>query len=70
MTVCRKAVDTRQSELPWSYCPLAETANGNNDSVSRLVEECEKSSETQYFWYRTALDISGNIGEDKKIKKK
>lgn len=36
--------------MPWASCPKWE--NGTT------VPECEKSSETAYFWYRTTLDIS------------
>ena len=41
--------------LPWSSCPLGE------DNVT--VAECEESSETQYFWFRTTLDATDRIGE-------
>ena len=37
--------------LPWSSCP-------NNRTL-----ECIGTSETQYFWYREALDISPSIDE-------
>nr|CAD7425205.1 unnamed protein product [Timema monikensis] len=43
-----------QSPLPWANCPMI-----NNTEVP----ECEKSSETAYFWYRTTLDSSPNIDE-------
>ena len=33
-----------------------------------VVDECAKSSETQYFWYREALDISGSISDFDGIK--
>jgi solute carrier family 6 amino acid/orphan transporter-like 15/16/17/18/20 len=29
-----------------------------------FVEECEKSSETAYFWYRQTLDAAPNIEEN------
>lgn len=43
-----------QHPLPWSSCP---EVNGT------IVEECEKSSETAYFWYRTTLDAAPAIDE-------
>ncbi|XP_068838645.1 sodium- and chloride-dependent transporter XTRP3 isoform X1 [Capricornis sumatraensis] len=45
-----------QDPLPWSVCPL----NGNRTGY---VEECEKASSTQYFWYRQTLNISPSIQE-------
>ena len=42
---------------------VAEGNNGTAAAVMNLVPECEMSSETQYFWYRTTLDISGSISE-------
>uniref|UniRef100_A0AC11CMY5 Solute carrier family 6 member 20 n=1 Tax=Ovis aries TaxID=9940 RepID=A0AC11CMY5_SHEEP len=45
-----------QDPLPWSVCPL----NGNRTGY---VEECEKASSTQYFWYRKTLNISPSIQE-------
>jgi len=42
-----------QFSLPWSSCPLGE------DNVT--VAECEGSSETQYFWFRTTLDATDRI---------
>ena len=47
-----------QSTLPWSVCPSEIIGN-----VSVLVAECAKSSETSYFWYREALDISESIAD-------
>jgi solute carrier family 6 amino acid/orphan transporter-like 15/16/17/18/20 len=44
-----------QTSLPWASCPL-----GLDNST---VPECEGSSETQFFWFRTTLDASGSIGE-------
>lgn len=37
-------------------CPL----NGNRTGY---IEECEKASSTQYFWYRKTLNISPSIQE-------
>ena len=45
-----------QTVLPWAECP--EIVNGN---LTTIVPECEMSSETSYFWYRQALDISPGI---------
>jgi len=42
-----------QLTLPWSECPLTE--------ANLTIPECENSSETQYFWFRTTLDASGSI---------
>ena len=52
---CNGAFDP-QDPLPWSVCPL----NGNRTGY---VEECEKASSTQYFWYRKTLNISPSIQE-------
>ncbi|CAL1291877.1 unnamed protein product [Larinioides sclopetarius] len=46
-----------QSPLPWSECPKME---GPNRTWIK-VPECQKSSPTEYFWYRQTLDISANI---------
>uniref|UniRef100_A0A3Q3VMN0 Transporter n=1 Tax=Mola mola TaxID=94237 RepID=A0A3Q3VMN0_MOLML len=43
-----------QYSLPWTQCPT----QGNV-----TVKECEMSSPTSYFWYRTALDITDSIDE-------
>ncbi|KAL0276997.1 UNVERIFIED_CONTAM: hypothetical protein PYX00_004436 [Menopon gallinae] len=48
-----------QSPLPWSSCPLV-----NNTPVM----ECEVSSETAYFWYRTTLDVAPNIEDNGGLK--
>merc|ERR1711935_128500 len=48
------------SPLPWSSCPLSQ----NNSSIT----ECEDSSETQFFWYRTVLDASDSIASPVSIK--
>ncbi|CAO1389921.1 unnamed protein product [Diamesa hyperborea] len=44
-----------RSPLPWSECPM------NNGTV---LEECAKSSETAYFWYRTTLDAAPNMDDN------
>ncbi|XP_044744416.1 sodium-dependent neutral amino acid transporter B(0)AT3 isoform X1 [Coccinella septempunctata] len=41
-----------QYPLPWQNCPIE---NGT------IVEECDLSSATAYFWYRTTLDSSSSI---------
>ncbi|RWS26522.1 sodium-dependent neutral amino acid transporter B(0)AT3-like protein [Leptotrombidium deliense] len=41
-----------QSPLPWSHCKTGFNSNNN---------ECNKSSPTQYFWYRETLNISDDI---------
>jgi len=53
-----------QAELPWATCPQIP---GLNDTMVP-VPECEKSSETAYFWYRQALDITPSINEPGGIK--
>ncbi|XP_069767428.1 sodium- and chloride-dependent transporter XTRP3A-like isoform X2 [Narcine bancroftii] len=45
-----------QSPLPWASCPL----NRNNTG---FIEECAKSSATEYFWYRKTLNISPTIDD-------
>ncbi|XP_078544289.1 sodium- and chloride-dependent transporter XTRP3 isoform X2 [Lissotriton helveticus] len=49
-----------QDPLPWSHCPL-------NSNLTGYVEECEKSSPTQYFWYRETINISSSISESGSI---
>uniref|UniRef100_A0A8C5QLZ5 Transporter n=1 Tax=Leptobrachium leishanense TaxID=445787 RepID=A0A8C5QLZ5_9ANUR len=46
-----------QNPLPWSICPL----NGNK---SAYVNECDKSSSTQHFWYRETLNVSSSISDN------
>ncbi|XP_044263395.1 sodium-dependent neutral amino acid transporter B(0)AT3 isoform X1 [Tribolium madens] len=41
-----------QYPLPWENCPVV---NGT------VVSECDKSSATAYFWYRTTLDAATSI---------
>ncbi|KAG7474217.1 sodium-and chloride-dependent transporter XTRP3 [Solea senegalensis] len=43
-----------QSVLPWSDCPV-------NANQTGPLEECEKATPTQYFFYRETLDISSSI---------
>lgn len=40
--------------LPWASCPT-------NGTVE--IEECARSSETAYFWYRTTLDAAPSMDE-------
>ncbi|XP_075216196.1 sodium-dependent neutral amino acid transporter B(0)AT3 [Lycorma delicatula] len=49
-----------QYPLPWASCPRL--SNGSQ------VPECEKSSETAYFWYRTTLDVSPSMEESGGLK--
>ncbi|XP_067006264.1 sodium- and chloride-dependent transporter XTRP3 [Anabrus simplex] len=48
-----------QSPLPWGECPQI---NGT------IVAECEKSSETAYFWYRTTLDAAPSMEDSGGLK--
>ncbi|XP_055373153.1 sodium-dependent neutral amino acid transporter B(0)AT3 isoform X2 [Condylostylus longicornis] len=41
--------------LPWSECPFTNTTH--------VVEECARSSETAYFWYRSTLEVAPTIDE-------
>ncbi|XP_006611848.1 sodium- and chloride-dependent transporter XTRP3 isoform X2 [Apis dorsata] len=43
-----------EEPLPWAKCPEVD---------GKPVEECVKSSETAYFWYRTTLDAAPSIEE-------
>ncbi|XP_046738480.1 sodium- and chloride-dependent transporter XTRP3 isoform X2 [Diprion similis] len=52
-------VNSLQEPLPWETCPMV-----NNKSV----EECAKSSETAYFWYRTTLDAAPSIEDGQGLK--
>ncbi|XP_006020722.1 sodium- and chloride-dependent transporter XTRP3 isoform X1 [Alligator sinensis] len=49
-----------QNPLPWAACPL-------NSNHTGYIEECEKASSTQYFWYRKTLNISPSIEENGSI---
>ncbi|XP_038223563.1 sodium-dependent neutral amino acid transporter B(0)AT3 [Zerene cesonia] len=46
-----------QAELPWSECPKKYFSNGSYTTEP----ECAMSSPTQYFWYRTTLQVSEDI---------
>ncbi|KAM7382349.1 hypothetical protein PAMP_002082 [Pampus punctatissimus] len=46
-----------QSVLPWSECPI-------NSNQTGFIEECEKATPTQYFFYRETLNISSSIEEN------
>ncbi|KAG8240432.1 hypothetical protein J437_LFUL003146 [Ladona fulva] len=48
-----------QSPLPWAECPLVM----ENGTGMVPVEECDLSSETAYFWYRTTLDVAPSMEE-------
>ncbi|XP_073319252.1 inactive sodium-dependent neutral amino acid transporter B(0)AT3-like [Pagrus major] len=43
-----------QNPLPWSQCPV-------NESRMGYIEECEKSTPVNYFWYRETLNITPDI---------
>ncbi|XP_067910411.1 sodium- and chloride-dependent transporter XTRP3A-like [Heterodontus francisci] len=45
-----------ENPLPWANCPL-------NSNGTEIVEECAKSSATEYFWYRKTLNISPTIND-------
>lgn len=53
--------------LPWSTCPnISISGSSLNGSIAVLQSiiidpECSQSSETAYFWYRKALNISPGI---------
>ena len=46
-----------QSVLPWATCPI-------NSNRTGPIEECEKATPTQYFFYRETLNISSSIEEN------
>nr|XP_046255268.1 sodium- and chloride-dependent transporter XTRP3-like [Scatophagus argus] len=46
-----------QSVLPWAECPI-------NPNLTGPIEECERASPTQYFFYRETLNISSSIEEN------
>lgn len=46
-----------QPVLPWASCPL-------NANRTGPLEECERASATQYFFYRETLNISSSIEEN------
>ncbi|CAG5125644.1 unnamed protein product, partial [Candidula unifasciata] len=52
-----------QSPLPWAECPTMTV-----DNKTFVVEECDISGPTSYFWYREALDVSSGIDTSGGIK--
>nr|XP_034981990.1 sodium-dependent neutral amino acid transporter B(0)AT3-like [Zootoca vivipara] len=48
-------INSFRNPLPWSSCPT-------DTSKPELIEECHKSTPTNYFWYRYTLNISTDIG--------
>ncbi|XP_065337149.1 sodium-dependent neutral amino acid transporter B(0)AT3 [Cloeon dipterum] len=50
-------VQSFQAQLPWAECPNKYYSNGSYE----MEPECAKSSPTQYFWYRTTLQVSDDI---------
>ncbi|CAI5780257.1 sodium-dependent neutral amino acid transporter B0AT3-like [Podarcis lilfordi] len=47
-------INSFRNPLPWSFCPT-------DTSKPELIEECNKSTPTNYFWYRYTLNISTDI---------
>ncbi|EDW79759.2 uncharacterized protein Dwil_GK17955 [Drosophila willistoni] len=47
--------------LPWSTCP-------DNGTAGFELEECARSSETTYFWYRTTLDAAESMDDSGGLK--
>uniref|UniRef100_A0A8C6SLH7 Uncharacterized protein n=1 Tax=Neogobius melanostomus TaxID=47308 RepID=A0A8C6SLH7_9GOBI len=45
-----------QSPLPWTQCPLNENKTG-------YMDECQRSSTVDYFYYRVTLNTSTSISE-------
>lgn len=45
--------------LPWATCPRVNVTEALPNGVAE--PECEKSSETSYYWYRTAIDTTPDI---------
>ncbi|XP_033010379.1 sodium-dependent neutral amino acid transporter B(0)AT3-like [Lacerta agilis] len=48
-------INSFRNPLPWGSCPT-------DTSKPELIEECQKSTATNYFWYRYTLNISTDIG--------
>ncbi|KAM9852594.1 sodium- and chloride-dependent transporter XTRP3 [Aulostomus maculatus] len=46
-----------QAVLPWANCPI-------NANRTGPLEECQKATPTQYFFFRQTLDISSSIEEN------
>lgn len=53
-TILPPSLPPSQDPLPWATCPL-------NSNRTGYEEECEKTSSTQYFWYRQTLNISPSL---------
>ena len=51
---CSPHTPPSQDPLPWATCPL-------NSNRTGYEAECEKTSSTQYFWYRQTLNISSSL---------
>ncbi|XP_060628689.2 sodium-dependent neutral amino acid transporter B(0)AT3-like [Anolis sagrei] len=45
-------INSFRNPLPWSTCP---------QDTAELMEECRKSTPTNFFWYRRTLNISADI---------
>ncbi|KAG7155657.1 Sodium-dependent neutral amino acid transporter Slc6A17-like [Homarus americanus] len=75
------AIGSFRSPLPWSECPKEYYANGSyrivrECAVSPMVvtslagkdaKDSEKSSPTEYFWYRETLEISQDISHPERF---
>uniref|UniRef100_A0A8D8MEV7 Transporter n=1 Tax=Cacopsylla melanoneura TaxID=428564 RepID=A0A8D8MEV7_9HEMI len=48
-----------QPQLPWAQCPTRDYPNG----TSAIEPECLVSTPTEYFWYRSTLNISPSIDD-------
>lgn len=51
------------SPLPWYECEIGLLTNADNTTYAAPVPECAKSSATEYFWYRKAMNITPGIEE-------
>ncbi|KAM9632793.1 orphan sodium- and chloride-dependent neurotransmitter transporter NTT5-like [Trichechus inunguis] len=47
-------IQSFQSPLPWTVCPLLENSNASDP-------ECERTTSTTYFWYRKLLKATDEI---------
>ncbi|XP_036948234.1 sodium-dependent neutral amino acid transporter B(0)AT1-like [Acanthopagrus latus] len=45
-----------QNPLPWAQCPL-------NDNGTGFVSECQRSSTTDYYYYKVTLNTSASIAD-------
>ncbi|GAB6032495.1 hypothetical protein CHUAL_011391 [Chamberlinius hualienensis] len=52
-----------RGQLPWAECPREYFENKSYT----INNECERSSPTQYFWYRDTLDVGPDINTPEKF---